>query len=650
MRVRFMAAGAVRHMSRRQVGSLAMAWLLGGLALPRSAAAAPPKVLENPYWQERIKAGSLPPVSARIPGVPMVVSGFAGHDGPGQPGGSIVTLGAERDTRLMATYGYTRLVAFEPDLSLRADILESYTVEDGRRFTLRLRPGHRWSDGQPFTADDFRYWWEDVANNRELSPNGPPAEMLVDNKPPVFEVVDPATVRFTWQAPNPYFLEAMARALPLFIYRPAHYLRQFHAKYVEPQALEELVKKWRMQGWARLHNRVDQMYVGDNPDLPSLSPWVPKTKPPSTRLVYERNPYYHRIDSNGVQLPYLDQVVLSVVSPTVIPLKSGSGETDLQARYLKFDDYTYLKGNTKTFPFEVLLWETGNGSELALYPNFNHNDPVLRTLFRDPRFRRALSMSIDRDEVNEVVFMGMAHPSNNTIRPGSPLFQPAYRELNAKHDIKQAGKLLDEIGLTKRDSENVRLMPDGRPLVLVAETAGETKEQTDILSLIQSTWRRAGIKLLIRPQTRDLLRQRVAAGETMISVWPGVENAMPTAASSPREFAPGTLGDLQWPKWGLYRESKGKAGEPCDMPAVQRLIELVDTWEKTVDPEAQTAIWREILTAHAEQQFSIGVVSGSQQPVVINRKLRNVPRNGIYSWHPGSFFGMYRPDTFWLQR
>lgn len=592
---------------------------------------------------------SLPLPDQRLPATPSVVRTFAGSDGPGRAGGTIETLaGSERDTRLMSLYGYARLVAFDPDLTIRPDILEACTVEEGRRFTFRLRAGHRWSDGHPFTSEDFRYFWEDVANNPDLSPHGPSVEMLVDGKPPAFEVVDAQTVRFTWPAPNPYFLEAQARALPLFVYRPAHYLRQFHARYTEPAALQEAVRKGQARDWMRLHHRMDQMYVADNPDMPSLSPWIPRTRPPSTRLVYERNPFYHRVDGNGVQLPYIDRVILNVVSPTVIPLKAGTGESDLQARYLRFDDYTYLKKGSATFPFDVHLWETGNGSELALYPNVNHADPALRGLFRDARFRRALSLAIDRNEVNEAVFLGLARPGNNTVRPESTLFRPAYRDRWAQFDLKQANRLLDDVGLARRDRQNIRLLPDGRPLELIVEMSGDTREQNDIVNLITSTWRQAGIKLLPRQFTRDLLRQRVGAGQTMIAVWSGVENAMPTAVSSPREFAPATQGDLHWPKWGLYRESAGKAGEPCDQPEVQRLIDLVAAWERTTDEAGQAAIWHELLAAHAEQQFTIGVISGSRQPVVVSRRLRNVPHKGVHSWHPGAFFGIYRPDTFWL--
>ena len=80
-------------------------------------------------------------------------------------------VGRAKDTRLMVVYGYARLVGYDRQLDLEPDILESVDVEDGRIFTLHLRKGHRWSDGEPFTSEDFRYWWEDVANNEALEPD-----------------------------------------------------------------------------------------------------------------------------------------------------------------------------------------------------------------------------------------------------------------------------------------------------------------------------------------------------------------------------------------------------------------------------------------------------------------------------------------------
>ena len=189
------------------------------------------------------------------------------------------------------------LVDYTPDLEIVPDILERLEVEDGRIFTLHLRPGHKWSDGHPFTSEDFRYWFEDVAGNKELAMAGLPVVMVPHGEQPRFEVLDPLTVRYTWQHPNPLFLPALAGASPLFIYAPAHYLKRFHKKYADKEKLAALVKKTGARNWAALHNKKETMYKNDSPDEPTLEPWVLKTRPPSDRLVFERNPYYYRVDS-----------------------------------------------------------------------------------------------------------------------------------------------------------------------------------------------------------------------------------------------------------------------------------------------------------------------------------------------------------------
>ena len=168
------------------------------------------------------------------------------------------------------------------------------------------------------------------------------------------------------------------------------------------------------------------MYANDNPDLPTLNPWVNTTPSPAQRYVFARNPYYHRIDEKGQQLPYIDRVIFTQAATNLVPAKAGLGEADLQPRYLNMRDYTFLQKSAKSSGVDVRLWESGSGSQLALYPNLNANDEEWRKLMRDVRFRRALSLAIDRDELNEVVYIGLAKPSNNTIMQRSALFKPEY--------------------------------------------------------------------------------------------------------------------------------------------------------------------------------------------------------------------------------
>src|SRR6478735_9396754 len=399
--------------------------LLMGLVGPPAFAADPlPRMQETPSLVERVKSGALPPVDKRIPRQPLVVERFAGGDGPGKPGGQLnMLITGSRDTRLMTVYSYTRLIVYDEKFELHPDILESFEAKESREFTLKLRAGHKWSDGHPFTTADFRFFWEDIANNSELSPSGPNVELLVDGKPPRVEIIDELTIRYSWDKPNPNFIESQARAAPLFLFRPAHYLKTLHGKYT-PE--EEILKLYKGSRWANVFRRQDVMYGNDNPDLPTLNAWKLVTRPPSQRLVFERNPYYYRIDEKGVQLPYLDKMILTVVASNLIPAKAGLGESDLQPRYLGLRDYTFLRDAAKNSGIKVLLWEKGSGSEVAFYPNLNASDETWKKLNRDVRFRRALSLAIDRDELNEVVYGGMAKPSANTIMPRSPLFKPEY--------------------------------------------------------------------------------------------------------------------------------------------------------------------------------------------------------------------------------
>jgi len=612
------------------------------LLVPRLAEAA---LVETPMFAAEVAKGALPPVTQRIPRAPAL----AELETIGRPGGELrMLMASPKDTRLMVVYGYSRLVAYTPALALVPDMLEALDVSEDRVFTLHLRAGHKWSDGQPFTTEDFRYWFEDIAENPELSPSGLPLQLLPNGERPKFEVLDAQTVRFTWSWPNPLFLPALAAPDPLFIYRPAHYLKKFHKKYTDKEALADLAKQAGLRNWAALHTKMDVMYRNDNPYLPSLEPWILKTRPPSDRLVFERNPYYYRIDGAGHQLPYLDRVVFSIASSKIIPAKTGAGESDLQARYLSFDDYTFLKAGEAANDYKVRLWRTGPGSQLALYPNLNVDDPVWRGLVRDVRFRRALSLATNRHEINQVIYFGLAIEGQNTVLPESPLYRPEYREAWASFDPDEANRLLDLIGL-KRDGEGgQRQLPDGRPLDIVVENSGESTEQSDVLELVRDSWRRVGIRMSSRPSQLTLFRRRVFSGQTLMSIDKGIENGLATADISPWDFAPSVQQQLEWPKWGQYRETKGAAGEAPDLPGAVRLMELYNSWMNASSGAEHAAIWHEMLRIWADEVFSIGLIGGVLQPVVVNARLRNVPEDGIYNWDPGAHFGMYRPDGFWF--
>ncbi|MBN9669717.1 ABC transporter substrate-binding protein [Roseibium aggregatum] len=591
---------------------------------------------------------SLPPVAERLPAEPLIVDLEATGRKVGKQGGSLDTLiGRAKDVRLINVWGYARLVGYNEKMDLVPDILADVEVEDGRIFTLHTREGHKWSNGEPFGAEDFRYFFEEIASNESLTPSGLPPFLTVNGKGPKFEVLDETTVRYTWDEPNPLFLPELAKARAPFIYRPAHYLKNFHEKYGDPDFIAAEAKKGKSRDWAPLHNKKDDMYNAKNVDMPSLQPWVRNRDDSDLRFVLERNPYYHRVDSAGQQLPYIDEVVMTVADGKLIPAKTQAGESNLQARNLSFADITVLKKGEKQNGYVTALWSNSKGSEISILPNLTVKDPVWRELLRDTRFRHALSLGIDRNLLNRVLFFGLGKPVNDTVLPTSPLYKAEFATKWAEYDPEQANALLDEIGLTKRNGEGTRLMPDGRPLEIIVETAGEDQVQDDALELVKEMWGEIGIELFAKPSQRDNMRERAITGDLVMSVWSGFENGIPTSEMPPENYAPVRGDAFSWHKWGDYYETKGEGGEKPDWAPAERLMELYTAWLGSRTPEERTAIWEEILQIHADETIHIGLVSGVPQPVVV-KDVENVPLEGIYGWDPGAQFGIHRMDEFYF--
>ena len=596
-----------------------------------------------------VAAGALPPLAERLPSEPR-------RDLPkdddwqlGQYGGTLRTLTrAGRDARDLSLLGYARLVVWDRDYRLVPDILVRVENESDRVFTLHLRPGHKWSDGQPFTSEDFRFWWQDVALNPTLSPSGPPQDMVVDGAPPRFEQLDQTTVRYSWPSPNPRFLPALAASSPLTIYRPAHYLKPAHGAYANANDLAVRIEAAGVSDWPTLFRRLDRPFRLDNPERPSLLPWLNTTRPPTQRFVARRNPYFHRVDSDGRQLPYIDEVIISRTQAKLIPAQVAGGESDLQGRGLSLGDVPLLRRAENRGQIRLELWPIGRGAQLALYPNLNAADPELRALLRQTAFRRALSLAIDRDEVNLAVYKGLGLPGANSLLPESPLYRPELRAAWAEHDPDQAEALLDGLGLEARDSRGRRLRSDGRRLTLVVEAGEADPAEVDVLQLITDSWRQVGVELIVRSSNRQTFRRRVRSGETPVSIFYGLANGLARPWMSPAELAPTSDQQGNWPRWGLYEQTAGQSGQAPDLPPVQRLLSLYRDWANAGDDAGQRAAWYAMLEIHAEEVFTIGLVGAVPQPVASNPRLRNLPRSFPYLYEPGAYVGITRPDTYWF--
>lgn len=604
---------------------------------------------EPEFLREAIDKGELPPTAGRLPVTPRVINLSALGREPGRHGGQLRTvIGSQKDIRLMTINGYARLVGFDEKLKLEPDILEAVDVVEDRIYTFHIREGHKWSDGSPVTTEDFRYTFEDVLLDEDISSGGLPVSMKADGKGPLFEIVGERSVRFTWEKPNPDFLPKLASAQPIVLLLPSAYMKQFHAKYQDEDTLKGLMKKFKAKKWTALHIKMSRQYRPENPDLPTLDPWRNTTAPPAEQFVFDRNPYFHRVDENGLQLPYIDRMILGVSSSSIIAAKTGAGESDLQSTGIDFTDYTFLKDSEKRYPVKVHLWKRTIGSRVALLPSMNYDDPVWKPILRDVRFRRALSLAIDRRELNLAVFYGLGKESADTALPESPLYDAGVAKAWIAHDPAAANALLDEMGLTGRDDDGLRLLPDGRSAQIIVETAGESTLETDVLELITDYWSKVGLSLFIKTSQRDIFRSRAIAGQVMVAIWSGLDNGLPTADMNPSQLAPTSEDQYQWPLWGIHYLTGGEQGEAPDLPEAVELMTLLRHWQSSTTLEDKAAAWKKMLAIYAEQCFSIGIVNQTLQPILASSRLRNLPAEGLYGFEPTCYFGVYKPDTFWL--
>ena len=320
----------------------------------------------------------------------------------------------------------------------------------------------------------------------------------------------------------------------------------------------------------------------------------------------------------------------------VISVKTSTGEAgSAGAVSVPFDQVPFLRKNRAARrAIASYLWNTGVPSTVAIYPNLTTSEPVVRKLLHDRRFRQALSLGINREEINQILYYGLGLPGQNTVLR-SPAGHEEPRMAYARFDLAQANRLLNAMGLTARDGRGFRLRPDGWRLDLIVETSGEETEHTDVLELVKDTWGDLGIELLIRPSQLEVFRRRVFSGEAMMSAYNGNFGfGLPTPDMSPDWLAPVSQQQLQWPKWGAYFEARAGRGEA---PTIRRPGASSSSTSDGSCPATRTSalrVWAEMLDINAEEVFTIGIVGGTLQPIVVVKN--EAPRGAGQASTPGS--------------
>jgi peptide/nickel transport system substrate-binding protein len=611
--------------------------LIAIVTRPAPADAQSGKFQEAPALAEQVKAGKLPPAEQRLPEQPLVVPVV---EKVGEYGGvwRRAFLGPA-DANNYVRVVYDGLFRFTPD---GAEIEPKIAVGakssgDFKVWTILLRKGARWSDGAPFTADDIVFWYKDVLLNKDLMPSLPSWIRNADGTAANVEKVDDYTVRFTYDRPATLFLTEVANqdgadgSYAMFL--PAHYLKKFHPAYTAKEDLDRLAQAVSFKTWTELFLSRATLY--QNPERPTMAAWMPMSRVSDPVFTLRRNPYYIGVDTAGNQLPYIDEVRFTYFADQqALNLAAIAGNFDMQARHIQMTNYPVLKEQEKNGKYRVLTWPTFGGADAVINFNMTYNaDPEIGKLIRTKDFRVALSIAINRDEIKESVFLGLGEARQGVPAPWHPYFPG--KEWATKHtefDRDEANKMLDALGLAKRDAQGIRLMANGKPATIELSVVPAFGAWPDVAQLVARDWEAVGIKTVVQIRERALHFKMNDANELMASIWNEDTTAFPftgNAKFDPRNTPILTLGPL-YTRW---LTSGGKEGvEPIE--PIKRIMQLVDT-ARTVGRDGQIQAAQELFRIWADNVFEIGTIGLTpmvQGVVVVNSKLHNVPTTTGNDW------------------
>jgi peptide/nickel transport system substrate-binding protein len=373
-----------------------------------------------------------------------------------------------------------------------------------------------------------------------------------------------------------------------------------------------------------------------NPDRPSLCPWhLTAIEDGGFRMVLERNPYYFMTDTAGRQLPYIDKIICEYVpDPQIRVLKILSGEIDGQFGMMDLRDLALYVRGQKPGRYRLLRWQTGDGGQWQFSFNWSAPDPVIRSLIRDVRFREALSLAVDRDKCNQVALFGLAVPQQATISaqawhfrvPGGRKVYDNWAKAYSRFDIAAANKLLDRMGLTKRDSSGFRLRPDGRRLSLLIDLPPAATEDISIdeATIVADGWRRLGIDVNLHNFTSAEFSLRMTLGKCEVT--PSNETDMDLFTFPDWVFP--TSDDLWHPLVGKWYATGGKQGEPPS-GITKRLLDIYARilGEKDM-AKSQQLILDAVKLETKQGFFCIGTVGRDPALVMAKENMGNVPTSG----------------------
>jgi peptide/nickel transport system substrate-binding protein len=590
---------------------------------------------ESPDLAEKVARGELPPVAQRLPANPQIVQPT---DSIGKYGGTLrmAVLGWSDLAWLDRTMGNESLVRWDPQWTqIIPNIAQSWTVNsNATEYVFHLRQGLRWSDGEPFTADDIMFWYDDIFSPGIAHP--PVAWLRANGKPVRVEKRDEFTVAFIFAMPNGLLLYGLAGLQgddPVSY--PKHYLARFHPKY-NREGLPALLNEAGTTNWmqffrAKIGSMPDKnpMNRSRAPELPRMCAWqfVPGHGYAQTSTVEAvRNPYYWKLDTAGRQLPYIDRLVYrSATNAQELVAMALRGEIDFGERAMtSYENLPRLQGHEKEVGFHFVRVITDSGNLAAISLNMTHLDPFKRQLYRNKDFRIGLSHAIHRDRIIRDVLKQPGVPCQVAPCPGSLLYHEQLAKQYTEYDVAKANEFLDRAGLTNRDDQGWRIGLDGKKLTITAEVSSAHGIRIAAMKFVKEDWAAVGVDLQLKLEESGAMSASRIKNQHDAMVWGG-DGGLDVVMDA-RYYLPvsdeSTYGTA-WARWMLNPADKLAEKPP---PLVEEQMRIFRQVQASPDAAGRQQLMRRVLDLAAEEFPVIGLCTADDIELLVSDRLQNVPR------------------------
>ena len=603
----------------------------------------------------------LPPVEQRLPDEPLVVAPYSSI---GKYGGTfdMMSNATEAGTSDFLAIRHVNLVRYSDDLqTIVPNVAKSWKWNDDfTQLTFFLRKGHKWSDGAPFTAEDVKYWYDNLSLNPKVFEK-PKNYVLVADKRMTVDVIDPQTVRFNLPAPKPGLLAHFANSYAQG-FQPKHFLAKWDPE-LNPDADKMAKAAGFKDGMEVLSNYYGNSDWTDTPTPMLRSPDKVANLPADTMPTLEShilisestegrhlvaNPYFFQVDTAGNQLPYIsEQDEIFVNEDEVRLLKLVNSEVDFKAQSLQLSTAPLLLENQEKGDYTVQLRPEVTLASFGI--NMTHENLEKRKVFADLRFRQAMSVAINRPEINEAAFFGMGEPKQYVgFSPPPPFVDVKWTQHYAQYDPKLANKLLDEVGLKDVDGDGFRDLLNGDKLVINLQFSVQGVAAA-LVELVAQHWGAVGVQTTVKEVTPDEYRSAQSANKLDVTMW---RNGQPLAIvlGTNQIWVPPyhdyftVRTNMLWAEW---IDSSGASGvEPPDY-AKQMIKDITEFQSTTVGTPESDKLGARLVENLVKNLLFIGTV---QVPAPIYH--RNQVQNVIeYKTHSFEYYRSYpyRPTQWWLK-